>query len=281
MIGRAIRKKFGATASAAVQAKHFTQEQIESYQKDGYLVVPNALPEYIKNNLTRWAKELEDLPETPGKWMKYYEIDSKTDERLLCRVENFLPYFKELHEVSFGIIREMSGELFGEEASVYKEKINFKFPHGNGFNAHQDQPAFVSFGINKLLTVLMPVDPNTRASGGLDFVRAAHSTREIMAQNTDGSIRTDLEAKMNWLPLDAFAGDLIFFDSYAPHRSDVNLSNFTRRNIYLTYNPSSLGYLRDRYYEEKRKSFPPECERDPNVDYSEGAKVFNVANPIK
>ena len=34
-------------------------------------------------------------------------------------------------------------------------------------------------------------------------------------------------------------------------------------------------------YEEKRKWFPPECERDPNKDYSQGAKVFNVANPIK
>jgi hypothetical protein len=39
--------------------------------------------------------------------------------------------------------------------------------------------------------------------------------------------------------------------------------------------------LRDEYYRAKRRSFPPEIVRDPNVDYSEGAKVFNVANPIK
>ena len=86
---------------------------------------------------------------------------------------------------------------------------------------------------------------------------------------------------MTWLPVDAEAGDIIFFDSYVPHRSDINTSNFTRRNLYLTYNPISEGFLRDRYYEEKRKYFPPDIERDPNVDYSEGAKVFNVANPIK
>ena len=179
------------------------------------------------------------------------------------------------------MLTDISSDLFGEQAVIYKEKINFKFPKGSGFNAHQDQPAFVSFGINTLLTVLLPVDPNTRESGGLDMVRKLHKERQLYPQNSDGSLRTDVEAKMNWIPVDGSAGDIILFDSYAPHRSDINVSNFTRRNLYLTYNPLSLGSFRERYYEEKRRSFPPECERDPNKDYSEGAKIFNVANPIK
>lgn len=125
------------------------------------------------------------------------------------------------------------------------------------------------------------MDPNTRVSGGLDIVSGVHSEREVYDQNLDGSIRTDIEAGMNWRPVDVEAGDIVLFDSYTPHRSDINQSNFCRRNIYLTYNPQSLGSFRERYYEEKRKFFPPDCERDPNVDYSAGAKVFNVGNPIK
>jgi len=127
----------------------------------------------------------------------------------------------------------------------------------------------------------MPIDSNTRQSGGIDIVPKGHIPRVVLPQNSDGSIRTDVEAKLNWVPVDAEPGDAVFFDSYSPHRSDINLSNFCRRNLYFTYNPLSLGSFRDNYYEEKRRLFPPECERDPNKDYSAGAKVFNVANPIK
>lgn len=281
MIARFANRGFGTMSVPLSRPKVLSEAQINAYEADGYVILKDILPSSVKENLTAWARLLEDLPETPGKWMKYYEIDSNTGERLLCRVENFSPFFKDLKNLTEGLIKDVSSELFGEEASLYKEKINFKMPKGNGFNAHQDQPAFTSFGINTLLTVLLPVDPNTRLSGGIDIVAREHRKKEIMPQNTDGSIRTDIEAKLNWLPVDVYPGDLVFFDSYAPHRSDVNLSTFTRRNIYLTYNPSSLGYFRDKYYDEKRRLFPPECERDPNKDYSEGARVFNVANPIK
>lgn len=213
--------------------------------------------------------------------MKYFEVDQGTGQRVLCRVENFLTYYSELNELAYGYLLDVAAVLFSEDANIYKEKINFKMPQGAGFTAHQDQPAFASFGIDKLLTVLLPVDSNTRASGGLEIVGRCHRERVIYPQNADGSIRTDLEAKMNWQPLDVEPGDIVFFDSFTPHRSDVNVSENTRRNLYLTYNPKSLGSFREMYYEEKRRLFPPDIERDPDVDYSQGGKVFNVGNPIK
>mmetsp|Transcript_26076 Transcript_26076/g.25684 ORF Transcript_26076/g.25684 Transcript_26076/m.25684 type:complete len:278 (+) Transcript_26076:59-892(+) len=277
MLSRVLRNF--ASERTAYKPKYFNQDQIDFYNREGFVVAKQVLPRSITDNLQKWAKDMEDLPETPGKWMKYFEVTK--GQRLLCRVENFLPFFPELREISYGMVTDMSSDLFGEQAVIYKEKINFKFPQGSGFAAHQDQPAFVSFGCKKLLTVLLPIDANTRQSGGLDFVRQHHIPAEILPQNSDGSLRTDIEAKLNWIPLDAHGGDLVFFDSYAPHRSDVNTSASTRRNLYLTYNPLSHGSWRDKYYEEKRRVFPPECERDPTKDYSEGAKVFNVANPIK
>lgn len=280
MLAKVALKSF-STVSKAAPLRYLTQEQVRTYEEDGYLIVPNILPEFVKENLQRWSTEIENLPETPGKWMKYFEVDKSKNEKLLCRIENFLPYYKELREISYGLITDMSTDLFGEQAVIYKEKINFKMPHGSGFSAHQDQPAFVSFGVPKLMTVLLPIDPNTRKSGGLDMVKKVHKEKKIFGQGPDGSLLPEIEEKLEWIPVDGKAGDVIFFDSYTPHRSDVNKSDFTRRNLYLTYNPLALGSFRDNYYEEKRRSFPPECERDPNKDYSEGAKVFNVANPIK
>ena len=281
MLSRILARQVAQTASASYKLKVLTPEQLEAYNRDGYILIKDVLPKQYKDNIQKWVKELEDLPETPGKWMKYFELDRVSNSRLLCRIENFLPYFPELDKLANGLIREMSSDCLTDEACLYKDKVNFKFPKGNGFRAHQDQPAFISFGVKKLLTVLLPIDPNTRASGGLDFVTGGHVPREIMPMNSDGSIRTDFEAKMNWTPIDAHPGDVILFDSYSPHRSDINTSNFTRRNFYLTYNTVAEGYLKDEYYRLKRIAFPPEIERDPNVDYSEGAKVFNVANPIK
>ncbi|OMJ81079.1 hypothetical protein SteCoe_18540 [Stentor coeruleus] len=275
-----VSKKLFASITKPASKEYLTEAQVKQYEEDGFLVIKNFLPAHIRDNLIGWANEMEKLPETPGKWMKYFETDKTTGKRLLCRVENFLPFYEDLRELSYGMINDMSGELFREPSVIYKEKINFKFPHGNGFTAHQDQPAFVSFGLKTLLTVLLPIDPNTRESGGLDFAYGLHKSKNIMPQNSDGGIRTDLEARMNWFPIDAAAGDLVFFDSYSPHRSDVNFSTFTRRNLYLTYNPLSEGSYREKYYIMKREMFPQECERNPNRDYSEGAKVFNVANPI-
>lgn len=131
------------------------------------------------------------------------------------------------------------------------------------------------------MTVLVAVDPNTRASGGLDVIPRLQKEKVLYPTNKDGSLRTDIEAKFNWFPMDCQTGDMLFFDSYVPHRSDVNVSNFTRRNLYFTYNPAKYGFFRDAYYDLKRRSFPPEIEREPGVDYTEGQKVFNVANPIK
>lgn len=85
-------------------SRALTPGQIAAYKRDGYLILKNALPTGIKSNLIAWANELESLPETPGKWMKYFEVDKLTSARILCRIEDFLPYFRDLEEVSTGYI---------------------------------------------------------------------------------------------------------------------------------------------------------------------------------
>jgi hypothetical protein len=40
-----------------------------------------------------------------------------------------------------------------------------------------------------------------------------------------------------------------------------------RRVLYVTYNRASEGDHRLRYYADKRKSYPPDCEREPGKQY--------------
>jgi hypothetical protein len=63
----------------------------------------------------------------------------------------------------------------------------------------------------------------------------------------------------------------VFFDSFAPHRSEPNRTDAARRALYVTYNRLSEGDHRRQYYIDKRKSYPPDCEREPDKEY-----VFRV-----
>ena len=66
-------------------------------------------------------------------------------------------------------------------------------------------------------------------------------------------------------------GDVVFFDCYAPHASDPNLTNSIRRLYFATYNRISEGDHLVQYYADKHKSYPPDIDRDAGKKY-----VFRV-----
>ena len=49
------------------------------------------------------------------------------------------------------------------------------------------------------------------------------------------------------------------------------MTNKRRRVLYVTYNAASEGDHRREYYADKRLSYPPDIEREPNKKY-----VFRV-----
>jgi ectoine hydroxylase-related dioxygenase (phytanoyl-CoA dioxygenase family) len=54
------------------------------------------------------------------------------------------------------------------------------------------------------------------------------------------------------MPIEARAGDTLWFHSRTPHRSGPNHSSTPRRALYPTYNAASEGDLRDDYYRQKQ-----------------------------
>lgn len=103
----------------------------------------------------------------------------------------------------------------------------------------------------------------------------------MLPTNNDGSIQDEYLKNIKWIPVEMDTGDAMFFHSFLPHYSEDNKSDRSRRAMYITYNKfSEGGDRRADYYKSKREAFPPDCERDPNKDYSEGAKIYNVSNPF-
>jgi hypothetical protein len=244
---------------------YFTPEEIEAYHRDGFVIVSGM----YKNpgEIQQWVTELSEFPEVPGKYAFYYEDNlQKKDERILSRIEYFVDYHEGLNSLVRG--EEMMGrlkELFGEPAVLFKEKINFKLPGGDGFKLHQDSQAGWEDFTDYFISVLVTVDENTVENGCLELAAGLHK-QGLIGKAWEPMSEEDLTG----VELKAYPtqpGDVVFFGSYVPHASKPNATDEPRRNLYLTYNRASDGDFREKYFTEKRKNFPPDIERKPGVVY--------------
>ena len=99
--------------------------------------------------------------------MAYYEDSvSEPERRILSRIEYFDGFHAGLSGFMHGPDMQVrAGDLFGEPAVLYKEKVNFKMPGGQGFEPHQDvQAGWQDFG-SLHLTALVSIDTATEANG--------------------------------------------------------------------------------------------------------------------
>jgi hypothetical protein len=253
----------------------------EHWKRHGWLWLRGFLAQAETTRLATWTEEVVGWPEIPGRWMRYYERrGSDPGAKMLARIENFVPYHDGLAGLFLGPrFLDLLGELCGEPVVLFKDKINLKLPGGAGFTPHQDAPAYVNFGVEHHLTVMVPVDAFTADNGCLEMARDA-CARVFLPHNPDGTLKPEV---MDGLAVDrllATPGDVIVFDAWVPHRSGPNRSAGPRRSYYLTYNPASAGDHRVAYYARKRECFPPEYERKPGVDYAALGRQFNLGNPF-
>ncbi|MBI1870803.1 MAG: phytanoyl-CoA dioxygenase family protein [Chlamydiae bacterium] len=223
------------------------------------------------SNLVSWTELLENYPEVPGQHMMYFEKSLLNPEkRILNRIENFIPYHTGFREFFIkGKMLQSVSELFGASAVLFKDKINFKLPGGDGFKPHQDQQAGWSIYASLFITVLACIDEATLENGCLELVKGFHK-KGLIGKEWQPLLEEEMAA-MTFVPYPTQPGDVIFFDSYVPHASGPNLSKKKRRVLYVTYNRLSEGNHRTRYYEDKRKNYPPDCERIQGKEY-----VFRV-----
>ena len=155
---------------------YLSEEQLDVWQQDGCLKVGDYFTESQKKELLAWVVDMQARPESAGKWMKYFEAPvGEPDGRQLCRVENFLQFHAGFDALLRGerLIGILS-ELMGEPAVLFKEKINFKLPGGNGFLPHHDAPAFNSFGPTYHITMMVSIDPCNKENGCLEMVPGHH-----------------------------------------------------------------------------------------------------------
>jgi ectoine hydroxylase-related dioxygenase (phytanoyl-CoA dioxygenase family) len=245
-----------------------TNEQIEEFKSTGFLVIRNLYDTEKMKQVVEWTEEVTNYPEVPGSVMMYFE-ESKLEKgkRILSRMEDIEPFHKGFSELFVrGEIQQITSQLFNDEAILFKDKINYKMPGADGFKAHQDVQAGWDRYAKLHITALVSVDASTIENGCLEVANGYNNEGHI------GESWAPLEeGGLDYVTLPTEPGDAVFFDSFAPHRSQPNLSNTQRRVLYITYNAATEGDHRRQYYDDKRLSYPPDIERDINKEY-----VFRV-----
>ena len=223
---------------------HVSEADVNEYRRTGVVVLRSVLAPAEVARLGQWVDEV--AAGAPAVGLHHFE---QTDAGpTLARSERFTEHHEGLAGFVCGPpLTDLLARLVGAPVVLFKEKVNYKQPGGGGFAPHQDAAAYRF--VDRHLSVMVPLDPSTVRSGCLWF--AAHPTLDRLPTDERGRIEQSVADTLDWRPVEVQPGDLVVFDSHAPHRSDTNRSDRPRRAMYLTYNEASLGDFRAAYYADK------------------------------
>jgi ectoine hydroxylase-related dioxygenase (phytanoyl-CoA dioxygenase family) len=242
-----------------MQYKLLSEQEVERYYKDGFILKRDLFTANEKENLMKCANEIQSWPETPSKWLQYFDYNSD-NQRILARTENFVPYIGNIFTHLKDKLLKAAGEILGEECKIYKDKIIYKFPGSHGFDTHQDGAGYLNFELRPHLVAMISVDRADKMNGCLQVIRG-------FPFNDSGEYEPELEAELLqrwdkencWEYIETEPGDVFLFGMHVPHRSDANRDPVkTRRTFYLTLNRASEGECREKYFKAKRIADPPE-----------------------
>lgn len=255
-------------ASQSITVSNLGDAQVQSFRETGYLVVRGGIGPRDVARISDWSDEILDAPEISGGHWVYHEQSRRESGRdLVSRIERIAPF----HAGFASLTRALAvpvGQLLGEHACLFKEKINFKMPGGDGFKPHQDRQAGWDVYADYFISVLVSIDTATPENG---CIRIAGGHRHKGHYESWVPLTDDELAEMTFVECPTDPGDLIFFDSLAPHASEPNMSDSVRRVYYATYNRASAGDHMAAYYTDKHASYPPDIDRKPGKTY-----VFRV-----
>ena len=191
---------------------------MEAFRRDGFVMVPSLFDEEEMRRISAWTDELQGLPEGPGHCMMYFEPSLLASGRARAATDRELlpvpPGFAALCDGDK--LRGYASRLFGEPAVLFKDKINFKLPGGDGFKPHQDQQAGWSAYADLFITAMVSIDDTTAENGCLELV-AGHHTRGLIGDEWKPLTAEDMRA---WTRVRCRLrrATSVFFDSYTPAR---------------------------------------------------------------
>jgi ectoine hydroxylase-related dioxygenase (phytanoyl-CoA dioxygenase family) len=227
----------------------FTQQQLDSYHRDGYVIIPNFCSRAeidklygiaIKDEALR--KNALDLNDQSGKKTKLslWFTPGRNAFGYLTRSEKMINRVAQLLEGN-KVVCHFHSKLMQKEPRV-----------GGAWEWHQDYGYWYKNQFmfpDELLSVMVALTPANKLNGCLQVIKGSHrigrvnhgfSGEQVGADQVmvDNCLRT-----MELVYVELNAGDALFFHSNLLHRSEANLSDNARWSIISCYSSqSNLAY---------------------------------------
>ena len=227
--------------------------------------------------LREWALEIEAWPSGSHVWGHYAE-QTPLGPRI-CRTENVSVCHRGIASLVTGVLQACATEALGEPAVAFKDKLNYKQAGGAGYSTHQDLVAYP--GVERVVSILVAIDDCLVESGCLWL---ADGVDEVLPVDERGVVRADAASDLSWFAAELNAGDAVRIDGLAPHYSEANRTDSSRRVFIASYAPAGEQYDRDRYYRERDERMRRDTERDGRFRIStladfEGTEVAAGVRP--
>ncbi len=216
-----------------------TPEDVAAFARDGYLIVRSFLtPGQIA--------ALQDVVAHDGALReRAYAIDDGSGTKTEMALWN------EPGDDSLGALAHnerlvgAASELLGDEVYHYHTKLNTKRTGGGGvWEWHQDYGYWYenSCLFPAMLTVAVPLTPQTPEGGCLELLRGSHRAGRGEHQRVGAQTGADparvalLAARLERVPFLAEPGDVLFFHANTLHTSSPNRSGQVRELLLVAYN---------------------------------------------
>ena len=232
-----------------MKLNEFTQEQINSYHKDGYIIIKNFCSKQEVDKMygiaiqdDAMAKNALDLNDQTGK---------KTRLSLWFTPGNDIFGYLTRSE---RIINRVA-QLLDSNAPVchFHSKLMQKEPKvGGAWEWHQDYGYWYKNQFmfpDQLISVMVALTPANKQNGCIQVIKGSHKLGRVnhgFAGEQVGADMTMVDNALKTMELvyvEIEAGDALFFHSNLLHRSEANLSDKPRWSIISCYSSqSNLAY---------------------------------------
>jgi ectoine hydroxylase-related dioxygenase (phytanoyl-CoA dioxygenase family) len=230
---------------------------VERYFREGFLLQNSVL---TVDELKTFRLEVERLlrlcTEESERYAKRieWEVDHLKEgeragmEKVIRKLEpisDLSPLFAELayHPRIIGPI----SEVLGEPVELFEDKLNLKLPGGSPYPWHQDWVCCWRAHTDDLVTCFIYLDDADETNGCLQVIPGSHLGKPILPFKPGSRFEVDPASfdATKAIPAPLKAGEMILFDSYLLHFSDLNRSRAPRRAIIYTYNPARMGKINE------------------------------------
>lgn len=228
---------------------------VSEWNKNGFLIFRNV---FSIEDMQSGAADSDRVYEEHKKLISTQNIRCRWQDNVFtgeCQFDAFDPII-DLSDVIKKLaydqrLIELLEAIYEESAFLFKDKLIYKFPGAKGYGLHQDWIAWERFP-RSFLSVLVPLDVSDKDNGCTVVYPGYHHQGPLTPP--DGTYRELCSSLVNEgkaVYLELNPGDIAVFGGFVPHRSNPNLSNRPRRQIYFSYTKKSEGGdLREKHYED-------------------------------